>query len=160
MQLVHGPDPNSQHNRLTIVDSLIYKRLNDYDYEVRTKNKIVYPVENFEAALDYAATPNSLFYDVEVQYKSFIIGSEMNLKYSQRVEGDYELEFQIYDENDEVELKAKREIQGDVNRIDNVLVVNGEKYEVGGTVTLREGVRTDLTADLMVKIPQIGEPLK
>lgn len=161
LQLIHGKDLSSKTNKFTLSNYLNSDYQNAQHYDVKTKNKISYPLLKIEAKFDAESKPKSLDYDLEIHYGHLKIGSELELKVSQKTEGDYDLEFEAYGYENKLELKAKRDITGDKSKIENALVVNGQKLELSGTVT-HHFKQDDLNvgADLVIKVPKRADPLK
>ncbi|KAL3271520.1 hypothetical protein HHI36_021999 [Cryptolaemus montrouzieri] len=158
LQLTHGADLNSKTNVLTLVNSVSRKG----DKEFSTKNKFSYPLWKVDAKFDLEKTPKSLDYDTYLQYSNAKIGSELKLKTHAKSEGDYQLEFDIYNAKNKVEVKSSRQIIGpDDSKIDHSLSVNGKKLEIAGKVK-HHFKPNDINsgADLVIKAPNSKAPWK
>lgn len=163
IQLIHGKDLSSKTNIITFVNSITYKYKNANDYLIGSKNKFSYPLINVDAKFEFESTPKSFDYDIDAKYKQVSIGSELDLKYSQKVLGDYQLEFEVYGFDNRLEVESKREVLGDgkKSKIDNSVELNGEKLSVTGTINhFVQPQNVDVGADLVVKVPRQTNPIK
>ena len=93
--LVHGPDLNSQRNRLAIFQQLHYKVESATSFDVSTKNTVTYPVFEVEGKFEAAVTKRSVSYDLDISYDKNKIKSKLNAKTAVNKFGDYEVDFQV-----------------------------------------------------------------
>lgn len=153
LQLIHGSDLSSKTNKLTINNDLSVVPHKNF-IEIETKNKLAYPGLNVDTNFDFTSKQNHVKYDVEFQYLNFKVGSELDAKVNHKSKGDYDVEFEIYGNDNKLEIESKREIHGDKSKIHKSLAINGNKFEVSGTI--KHHCKPDdvnIGTDLDVKLP-------
>lgn len=125
------------------------------------KNKVTYPLLNVEGKLDVHTTNKEFNYDMTVAYDKFKLESELDAKVAQKVLGDYDIKFELKAMNNKLEVKAKRDIDGDKSNIHNSVELSGRKYSLDGTVT-HHCKPNDLNVgtDLTIKIHDKADPIK
>ncbi|KAF5288699.1 hypothetical protein FQR65_LT11964 [Abscondita terminalis] len=161
LEFTHGQDLASKTNTLKLSNLVSFKKIGSKDYEITTKNKFSYPVINVNSKIEFEAAPKKIKYDVDLHYGDLKVGSELDAKVSQKVQGDYDVKFKLRGFENRVELKSNREILGDKSKIANYLDVNGNKFELDGVVT--HHVKPDdlhLGTDLVLKVPGRADPIK
>ncbi|XP_031841889.1 retinoid- and fatty-acid binding glycoprotein apolipophorin [Nomia melanderi] len=133
---VHGPDPKSEVNRLTLEQSATYK-IDPVDLILATENELKYAPLNLKLKLDGKVASKSVSGDVEVSYEKFKIGGELSAKVDMKTPGDYELELEAELMQNSVELKSKRTVlEPHKSKFENSLVLSpGGKYSADTTVT-------------------------
>ncbi|CAG9854324.1 unnamed protein product [Phyllotreta striolata] len=161
-QVIHGQDLSSKTNILTLTNSFTRKFKNPNDFTFATKNKLTYPALGVHLQGDYEQTPNSVDYDLNLQYNDIKFSSELEAFINQKTHGDFDVEFQISGLENKVEFKASREVQGnEKSKINNELILNGLKLAVKGLITHNiKPSNVDVGADLTVILPTHPTPFK
>lgn len=132
---VHGPDPNSQTNRLSLTQKAVYK-LNNKELLLSVSNELTYPIVNLKLKYEGELTQKSVSSDLELKYKKFNFGTELSAKVGMEKPGDYEVEFEAELMENGFELKAKRK------------VLDGQKSQFSNSLELKPGGK--YTADALV----------
>ncbi|XP_066596058.1 apolipophorins [Prorops nasuta] len=148
---VHGPDPKSETNRLTIDSKFVTKTTQPL--EIVRKIKITYPAQNFVVDLDGKVTGNSIDGEAKFKYNDFKLGTELSGSINKQKQGDYEVEFEVEVFDNKLEFEAKRTILGPhKNSFKNKLELTpGGKYSADAVVTydVKPGnVNVQVDADL------------
>ncbi|KAF5283201.1 hypothetical protein FQA39_LY17393 [Lamprigera yunnana] len=154
LEVTHGQDLFSKVNKIKTANMFSFKKRGTKDYEVTAKNKFEYPVINFNSKLDFEVAPKKVKYEVEFHYSDIKIGSDLDFVVSQKAKADYKLKFKLYGFDNKVELKSEREVTGEKSKISNILDLNGNKFEVDGTIM--HHVKPDdinVGANLIIRIP-------
>ncbi|KAK5647146.1 hypothetical protein RI129_002038 [Pyrocoelia pectoralis] len=154
LEFTHGRDLSSQTNKIKLNNKISYQREAKNAYNFLTKNKFSYPAINIDTQLDLQVAPKKIEYDVKVHYGALKTGSDLKLKWGGKSRSDYNLNFKVYGFDNKVEGHSSREVTNDKSKISNLLNVNGNKFQVDGTIThhcKRDDV--NLGADLVIKIP-------
>lgn len=160
LKFVHGPDLKAKDHTLTLAQSCKHKRDNN-DFSLDTKNKLTYGKVGLVAQVDINASKKHLGYDFELAYEKFKMDSELDAKINTKQTGDYDIKFELEAGTNKMEVKAKRDIAGDKSTIDNMVLFNGRKYQVEGTVM--HHVKTNdlnIGTDLTIKIHGQPDPTK
>nr|XP_034187967.1 apolipophorins [Osmia lignaria] len=133
---VHGADPNSQTNRLSLNQNAVYK-LDPKNLLLSTSNELTYPALNMKLKLDGKLSRKSISTDIEVKYETFKFGTELSAKKDMEKPGDYEIELEAELMQNAVELKSKRTVlDPQKSKFTNSLELKpGGKYEADATVT-------------------------
>lgn len=132
---VHGPDLNSQTNRLSLTQKAVYK-LNNKELLLSVSNELTYPVVNLKLKYEGELTQKSVSSDLELNYKKFNFNTELSAKVGTEKPGDYEVEFEAELMDNGIELKAKRK------------VLDGQKSQFSNSLELKPGGK--YTADALV----------
>ncbi|XP_076681659.1 retinoid- and fatty-acid binding glycoprotein apolipophorin isoform X2 [Andrena cerasifolii] len=132
----HGPDLNSETNRLSLEQNAVYK-LDPKDLRLSTSNELKYPLQNLKVKLDGKLTRKSISGDIEVKYQKFKFGTELSAKTNMEKPGDYEVELEAELMDNNIELKSKRTIlDAHKCKLTNSLVLSpGGKYDADAIVT-------------------------
>ncbi|XP_017790563.1 PREDICTED: apolipophorins [Habropoda laboriosa] len=154
LTFVHGPDLNSETNRLSLKQKLIYQ-LNPENPILSTENELTYPALKLKLKVDGKLTKKSVSGDVEVKYDYIKLGSELSAKVNMEKPGDYEVKLKGQLMENSVELKSKRTVlENKKSKYSNSLVLKpGGKYDADATVTYdvsRNNVNVQLDGDLNV----------
>ncbi|KAG7188374.1 hypothetical protein KM043_008028 [Ampulex compressa] len=151
---VHGPDPNSETNRLTLDQEATYK-LDPKDVQLSSSNELTYPALNLLMKLSGKLTKKSVEGDFEFKYEKFKLGTELSAKVNTQKPGDYEVEFEAELLENSLELKSKRTIldNGHKSKLKNSLVLKpGGKYEADAVIVYdvrnKENLNLQLDGDL------------
>lgn len=149
---VHGPDPNSELNRLTLEQSATYK-LDPKELHLAMSNELKYPAMKLKLKLDGEVTRQSVSTDIEVKYEKFKLGTELSAKTNMEKPGDYEVELEAELMENSVKLKSKRTIlDAHKSKLTNSLMLSpGGKYDADATVTYdvsKNNVNVQLDGDL------------
>ncbi|KAK1130809.1 hypothetical protein K0M31_018919 [Melipona bicolor] len=133
---VHGPDPNSETNRLSLIQSAVYK-LDPKNIVLSASSKLTYPVVNLKLKGEGKLTRKSVSASLEAKYKTFKYGTELSAKRDTEKPGDYEIELEAELMDNSVELKAKRVVlEPRKSQFTNSLRLEpGGKYNVDAIVT-------------------------
>lgn len=132
---VHGPDLNSQTNRLSLTQKAVYK-LNNKELLLSVSNELTYPVVNLKLKYEGELTQKSVSSDLKLKYKKFNFGTELSAKVGTEKPGDYEVEFEAELMENGIELKAKRKVlDGQKSQFSNSLELKpGGKYSADAVV--------------------------
>lgn len=161
LNLVHGKDLKSKKHTLTLSQMLKYKYESAHNFNFETKNKVTYPQVGLEVQLDGKASNKHVNYDVHFAYEKFKVESELDAKVNQKHTGDYDIEFELEALTNKVKLEAKRDIAGEKSTLKNMLVFNGRKYSVDGTVNHHlKPNDINFGTDLTIKVHEKPDPIK
>lgn len=160
LDLVYGRDLNSKTNKITAHNALTGNFDKDDVDTFQVVNEVSFPPA-INLKFNFGETPKSSNYDVDFKYHDIKFGSKLDLKFDQKVEDDYDLEFTLYGSKNNVKIAAKRVIKGDKSDIKNSFEFNKKKYELSGTIThIDTDTVTNYSGDLVAKVPQQNEPFK
>lgn len=161
ISLIHGKDLSSKKHQLTVQNSAKYKYENKDNFDFSMKNKVQYPLLNVEGKMDAHVTRHLVSYDLTIAYDKFKLESELDAKHCQKETGDYDVKFDIEAMSNKLELKAKRDINGDKSTIANSLEITGRKYSVDGVITHHVKPNDiNVGCDLTIKIHEKPDPIK
>ncbi|XP_076231616.1 retinoid- and fatty-acid binding glycoprotein apolipophorin [Calliopsis andreniformis] len=149
---IHGPDQNSEVNRLTLEQSATYK-LDPKDLHLSTSNELSYPAMNLKLQLDGKLTRKSISGEIEIKYEKFKLGAELSAKTNIEKPGDYEVELEAELMQNSIKLKSRRAILGPhKSKLTNSLVLSpGGKYDADATVIYdvsKSNINVQLDGDL------------
>ncbi|CAK9823680.1 unnamed protein product [Anthophora retusa] len=156
LTFIHGPDQNSETNRLTLKQKAIYN-MNFMDkpsnYLLATENELTYDEFNLKVKFDGKLTKNSVNTDVELRYMKFKFGTELSGKVNTEKPGDYEVELEGELMENSIELKSKRVIlDNKKSKFTNSLVLKvGGRYDADATITYdigKNNVNLQLDSDM------------
>nr|XP_012148156.1 PREDICTED: apolipophorins [Megachile rotundata] len=150
---VHGSDPNSETNRLTLNQEAVYKIGPKTPLVLSMSNELTYPALNMKLKVEGKLTRKSVSGDIEVKYEKFKFGTELSAKKDMEKPGDYDIELEAELMENGVELKSKRTIvDAHKSKFSNSLVLKpGGKYEADATVThdvSKNNINVQLDGDL------------
>ncbi|XP_076762006.1 retinoid- and fatty-acid binding glycoprotein apolipophorin [Xylocopa sonorina] len=135
---IHGPDPNSETNRLTLKEKVVFKlpTADDKQLLVSGSSELTYPVVNLKLKFDGKLTDKLVDVDAEFNYEKFKAGAELSAKRDLEKPGEYEVELEVDLMQNSVELKSKRTVVDEQkSKYSNSLVLTpGGKYEAVVTV--------------------------
>ncbi|XP_043521132.1 apolipophorins isoform X2 [Frieseomelitta varia] len=133
---IHGADPNSETNRLSLIQSAVYN-LDPKNLVLSASSKLTYPVVNLKLKGEGKLTRKSVSASLEAKYKTFKYGTELSAKKDTEKPGDYEIELEAELMENSVELKAKRVVlEARKSQFTNSLRLEpGGKYTADAVVT-------------------------
>ncbi|XP_050302966.1 apolipophorins [Anthonomus grandis grandis] len=162
IQLIHGPDLNSKTAILTITSSIVNKFKSSSDFRFATKQSIKYPLIGVNAKLELEQTPNSIDYDINLEYGELKLGSELEAKVNEKSNGDYQVEFEVWGLENKLEVKSSRQVlPNDQSKISNTIELNGRKLKFDGVIT--HAIRPhymNVGTDLTIHVPTQAGPIK
>ncbi|CAL7938756.1 unnamed protein product [Xylocopa violacea] len=135
---IHGPDQNSETNRLTLKEKVKYKLPTPEDKHLLLSGSSVltYPVVNLKLKFEGELTEKSIDAEAELNYEKFKVGGELSAKRDMEKPGEYEIELETNLMQNSIELKSKRTVvDHQKSKYSNSLVLSpGGKYEAVVTV--------------------------
>ena len=157
---VHGVDPNSETNRLSLIQSAVYN-LESKNPVLSASSKLTYPVVNLKLKGEGKLTRKSVSASLEAKYKTFKYGTELSAKMDTEKPGDYEIELEAELMENSVELKAKRVVlEPRKSQFANSLRLEpGGKYSADAIVT-HDVSRNNLNLQLDGQLDLNGKKVK
>ncbi|KAK5638057.1 hypothetical protein RI129_012352 [Pyrocoelia pectoralis] len=154
-QLITPINPHSPIVPLTVEGRVTYSNLEkSISVHVDRSNQQYLAKIGFTVSGNEQRSTYKPLIQYNVHYGALKTGSDLKLKWGGKSRSDYNLNFKVYGFDNKVEGHSSREVTNDKSKISNLLNVNGNKFQVDGTIThhcKRDDV--NLGADLVIKIP-------